>query len=73
MKKLPNTAEELIDLLDKLIPEPAPRPHTPDREILYQAGRRSVVLMLKEMRRGDVPTPLRELRGEGRIVSRKDP
>lgn len=68
--KLPNTSEELIDLLDEIIPEPSPRPTTSDRQILFDAGRRSVVLMLREMRAGQVPKVLREKRGEGRIVSR---
>ena len=71
--KLPNTAEELIDLLDQTIPEPSPKPQQNDRQILYDAGRRSVVLMLQEWRRGEVPKALRNRRGEGRLVPRQNP
>lgn len=71
--KLPNTGEELILLLDQMIPEPTPRPGDPADKMMWEAGRRSVVLMLKEWRSGSVPKPLREKRGEGRIVRRQNP
>ena len=70
--QLPDTVEELMRLLDDLIPEPTPR-HTDTREkIMWDAGRRSVVLQLKELRANKVPKVLREKRGEGRVVPRKD-
>lgn len=68
MTRLPNTAEELIQLLDRAIPEPTPRPGEPTDKLMWEAGRRSVVLMLKEWKAGSIPKPLREKRGEGRIV-----
>ena len=69
---LPATTEELLLLLDELIPEPAPRPHDNMAQVMFEAGRRSVVLQLRELRANKVPLPLREKRGEGRIVRRQD-
>lgn len=70
--KLPNTVSELIQLLDQNIPEPAPRPGDPSDKIMWDAGRRSVVLMLREWEKGSVPALLREKRGQGRRVHRQD-
>lgn len=64
---LPHTVEELLQLLDELIPEPTPRPTDTREQIMFDAGRRSVVLQLYEMREGAVPKPLREKRGQGRV------
>lgn len=69
MTTLPNTVEELIQLLDELIPEPAPRPGDAPDQIMFNAGRRSVVRQLHELRRTAVPRVLREKRGQGRVSS----
>lgn len=70
---LPDTVEELLRLLDEIIPEPSPRPSDSREKIMFDAGRRSVVLQLKELRANKVPRVLRENRGEGRRVPRQNP
>lgn len=69
MANLPLTANELIEFLDELIPEPAPRPEQSHQALLYDAGRRSVVLQLKAMQEGSVAAPLKQKRGAGRVRS----
>lgn len=63
----PNTVEELLQLLDDLIPEPSPKPSDTHEQMLWDAGRRSVVLQLRELRKGAVAKPLQEKRGIGRV------
>lgn len=64
---LPATVEELLLFLEELIPEPSPRPSDSQAQTMFDAGRRSVVLQLRELREGSVAKPLRELRGRGRV------
>lgn len=64
---LPATVEELLLFLDELIPEPTPRHSDSLEQIMFDAGRRSVVLQLHELREGSIPTPLRQKRGLGRV------
>lgn len=47
-RKFPSSSTELIDALDRMIPELAPGRSDSLDEIKYDAGRRSVVLMLKQ-------------------------
>lgn len=69
---LPATVTELLKFLDELIPEPAIRPTDNPARIMFEAGRRSVVLQLRELREGSVAEPIRQLRGQGRRVPSKD-
>ena len=70
---LPVTVEELLLFLEELVPEPAIRPTDSPAQIMFEAGRRSVVLQLRELREGSVAEPIRQLRGLGRRVPSKDP
>lgn len=70
---LPATVEELLLFLEELVPEPAPRPTDSQAQVMFEAGRRSVVLQLRELREGSVAEPLRQLRGQGRRVPSKNP
>lgn len=49
MEYLPVTIDMLIEELDKEIPEVNPTPKTKLEELMFQAGRRSVVLYLKQL------------------------
>ena len=71
--QFPNTAEELLELMDELIPEPTPRPGDTNERIRWDLARRSVVHEIRALRQGRVPTALRQKRGEGRIVPSKNP
>lgn len=64
---LPATVEELLQFLNTRIPEPTPRPGDSHDSIIYDAGRRSVVLELFALREGAIPEPLRQKRGLGRV------
>ncbi len=44
---LPSISKELVDRLDQLIPNRCPDINMKDREIWYEAGKRSVVDFLK--------------------------
>jgi hypothetical protein len=70
MTKLPITTGELLEVLDELIPEPSPRPGVSLDGVMYELGRRSVVLQLKSMREGSVADTLRTKRGTGRVLSK---
>lgn len=72
MKPFPLTAQELLEALDEIIPEPSPRPGDSPDNTMFNAGRRSVVLELRQWREGAIAPALREKRGLGR-VRRKDP
>jgi len=50
MEYLPVTIDTLIDELDAEIPEVNPNPQSKLEDLMYQAGRRSVVLYLKQLR-----------------------
>lgn len=53
---LPYTADEVVRLLDESFPERSPDPSMTDREIMYEAGKRSVVRYLLELQqRRDQP------------------
>lgn len=70
--QFPHSANELLDLLEELIPEPQPKPHQTPEDVMYEAGRRSVIHTLRALKEGRVNPVLREKRGEGRIVRRQD-
>lgn len=65
---LPATVEELLKFLEELIPEPAPRPTDSREQLMFDAGRRSVVLQLRELRESAVAAPLQRHRGQGRVI-----
>lgn len=50
MEYLPASIDSLIDQLDAEIPEVNPRPSLSIEDVMFQAGRRSVVLYLKQLR-----------------------
>jgi hypothetical protein len=50
MEQLPLTIDVLIDELDAEIPEVNPNPKSNIQDLMFQAGRRSVVLYLKQLR-----------------------
>lgn len=50
MEALPNTVTDLIDQLDKTIPEKCPDPEMSDREIWLYAGQRKLIRLLKRLR-----------------------
>lgn len=47
IEKLPPTPEELIGMLDEMIPEQCPRLSQSEREIFMYAGKRQLVVYLK--------------------------
>lgn len=51
MDKLPGNTDELLDLLDQLIPNKCPDLEWTDRKVWFEAGRRSVVDMLLAKRK----------------------
>tara|TARA_R100001594_G_scaffold61000_1_gene95005 strand:- start:368 stop:565 length:198 start_codon:yes stop_codon:yes gene_type:complete len=48
-ENFPRITQAQIDALDKLIPNKCPDLLEPDREIWFNAGRRSVVTLLQEI------------------------
>lgn len=63
----PATVEELMQFLNERYPEPQPRPGEPLDQVMWDAGRRSVFLELKQLREAAVHPLLREKRGQGRV------
>lgn len=65
--RFPNTVDDLIAELDRRFPETVPEPGNDHSEIMFAAGRRSVVTFLKRWREnaGKPPAPPKE-RGRGR-------
>lgn len=68
----PLTVSELLEALETWHPEPVVNPTDSLAKIMFDAGRRSVVLDLLRRRELDAPPVLREARGQGR-VRRQDP
>jgi hypothetical protein len=67
--RFPNTVEELIAQLDERYPEVVPEPGDSNDEIMFAAGRRSLVNSLKQWRAGaGSPPPEPRKRGQGRPV-----
>lgn len=61
IQKLPATVDELIDELDRLVPEVIPSADARMIEIQRQAGKRELVLFLKNLQaRRDGPPRVRE-------------
>jgi len=48
-ENFPRITQKQIDALDKLIPNKCPELLEPEREIWFNAGRRSVVTLLQEI------------------------
>lgn len=67
MSPFPATVPELLQELQRLYPEPTPRPGDSHDKIIYDAGARSVVLGLLKWRDQAIPPILREIRGQGRV------
>lgn len=47
----PTSSDELLELLDKSLPEKCPRLNDTEREIFFYAGKRAVVEWLKELKK----------------------
>jgi hypothetical protein len=47
-KLLPDTAEGLIEHMEKLFPEPRPAPQDTDADIKWRLAQRQVVLQIKD-------------------------
>lgn len=45
---IPLSTADLIDWLEKACPEPRPHPNSSQEQIMYDAGRRSLVHMIRQ-------------------------
>lgn len=45
--KIPLSTHELVDWLERVCPEPRPHPTQTQEQIMFEAGRRSLVLMIR--------------------------
>jgi hypothetical protein len=58
MTKLPNISAELIEYLEGIAPDQAPKLKTPDREIWFNAGKADLVQHLKQVHEQQTQTIL---------------
>lgn len=68
MRPFPNTAEELLQELERIAPELTVNPGDTTDHVMYNAGRRSLVKELRAWQAAAVAPALREKRGQGRVV-----
>jgi len=47
---IPNTVDELIDMLDEVYPDKSPSVHETFEQLIYRGGQRSVVDFINELR-----------------------
>lgn len=66
-KPFPNTSDELLAELERMVPELIVKPGDSPETVQYNAGRRSLVRELRNWRDAAVPVALRQRRGGGRV------